>query len=347
MLKLKQRNEIPEGLLELENCTELHKIFSQPTLIHLEGVKKEPLFISVLLHANEDTGFYAIQELLKRYQNKVLPRSISIFFGNMAAAKQGLRRLDGQPDYNRVWPGTELAECPETILMQDVVNSISSRKPFASIDIHNNTGKNPHYGCINNLEKTSVNLAALFSRIVVFFETPKGVQSMAMSKFCPSVTLECGKPHLANGIEHATDYLETVLHLETIEPHPNNKPDVDIYHTVARVTIPKSNSFSFDNGNISDSINDTVSDIVFAKNIDQINFTQLPENTVLGQVRENSNANLIAWDDHEKNVTDDYFTVNGSDLTLSKALMPAMLTLDKKIIRQDCLCYLMENIRLK
>jgi len=347
MLKLEQTNEIPKGLLELENSTDLHKIFSQPTLIHLEGEKKEPLFVSVLLHANEDTGLFAVQELLKRYQNRPLPRSISIFFGNMSAAKQGLRRLDGQPDYNRVWPGSELKECPETRLMQEVVDSISSRKPFASIDIHNNTGKNPHYGCITNLKETSINLASLFSRIVVFFETPKGVQSMAMSKFCPSITLECGKPHLANGIEHATDFLETVLHLDTIEPHSNHKLDIDIYHTVARVTIPKSNSFSFNNEELSDTITDTASDIVFEKNIDRINFTHLPKNTVLGKIRANSNANLIAWDDHEREVTDEYFVVKDSELILSKALMPAMLTLDKKIIRQDCLCYLMENISIK
>jgi len=182
---------------------------------------------------------------------------------------------------------------------------------------------------------------------VVFFETPKGVQSMAMSELCPAVTLECGKPHLANGIEHATDFLETVLHLETLEPHANSKPDVDIYHTVARITIPKEHSFSFANGSSIDNKNDCENDIVFAEDIDKINFTQLPKNTVLGHIRPNSNANLIAWDDHEKDVTDDYFLVEGTELTLTKSLMPAMLTLDKKIIRQDCLCYLMGNINIK
>jgi len=340
-LKLQQKNKIPDGLLDIKNSTELHTILPQPTLIHLQGKIKEPLFISVLLHGNEDTGLFAIQELLKRYQDKELPRSISIFFGNMAAAKQGLRRLDGQPDYNRVWPGTEFSECPETQLMQEVVDSISSRKPFASIDIHNNTGKNPHYGCINNLEETSVNLAALFSHILVFFETPKGVQSMAMSKLCPAVTLECGKPHLANGIEHAADFLETILHLTTLEPHAHNRPPVDIYHTVARITIPKTTSFTFTKGD------SNKSDITFAENIDQINFTQLPQDTVLGQISANSNASLVAWDDHERDVTKDYFSIKDSEITLTKSLMPAMLTLDKKIIRQDCLCYLMENISVK
>jgi hypothetical protein len=34
-----------------------------------------------------------------------LPRSLSLFVGNTAAAEQGVRHLPEQPDYNRVWPG--------------------------------------------------------------------------------------------------------------------------------------------------------------------------------------------------------------------------------------------------
>jgi len=343
MLKLQELTSIPNGLLELEKVSDLYKIIPQPSLIHLQGERKKPLFVSVLLHANEDTGFFAIQELLKRYKDKPLPRSLSIFFGNIEASKKGVRHLDNQPDYNRVWPGSDYPECAETRLMQQVVDSMAERKPFASIDIHNNTGKNPHYGCINRLDTKSLHLASLFSRIVVFFETPKGVQSMAMSELCPAVTLECGKPHVAHGVEHAADFVETILHLETIEPHATHKPDVEIYHTVARVTIPEDNSFSFADHN---NLDKDQSDIVFAADIDRINFTQLPAKTVLGKIRPHSNARLIAWDDHEKDVSSDYFTIEGENLTLSKSLMPAMLTLDKKIVRQDCLCYLMENINV-
>ena len=344
MLKLQELENVPKGLLELKKVSDLHKILPQPTLIHLKGEKQQPLFVSVLLHANEDTGFFAIQALLKRYKNKPLPRSLSIFFGNIEASKKGVRHLNDQPDYNRVWPGSDHPDCEETRLMQDVVDSISALKPIASIDIHNNTGKNPHYGCINKLDSEFLHLASLFSRIVVFFETPKGVQSMAMSKFCPAVTLECGKPHLAHGVEHATDFVETVLHLETIKPHAAHKPDIEIYHTVARVTIPTANSFTFSHAD-NDSASSN-SDIIFAPDIDRINFTQLPANTVFGKIRPQSNARLIAWGDNERDVSDNYFTIDGDKLTLSKSLMPAMLTLDKKIVRQDCLCYLMENINV-
>ena len=344
MLTLQEYDEIPQGLLELTDTNGLYQYFSRPALLHLEGQHKEPLFISILLHGNEDTGFFAVQELLKRYQHKQLPRSLSIFFGNIEAAKHGLRRLDGQPDYNRVWPGTDFPDCPEKQLMQQVVDIMAQRKPFASIDIHNNTGKNPHYGCINNLKQASVYLASLFSRIVVFFETPKGVQSMAMSQLCPAITIECGKPHQANGVQHATDFVETVLHLETMEPHTNNPPDVEIFHTVARVTIPKSVTFAFENNS---PLNSESYDLLFAKDIDKINFTKLPAGTTLAHVFTDGERPITAWDDHEKDVTQDYFSIENNSLKLTKSVMPAMLTLDKKIIRQDCLCYLMEKLAIK
>ncbi len=335
MLKLNIINELPDGLLELASSKEIQQIFDQPTLLNLQGKQQKPLFISVLLHANEDTGFLAVQKLLKKYQGKELPRSLSIFFGNIAASKEGVRRLHGQPDYNRVWPGTEHPECDETHLMQDVVNEVAKQKPFASVDVHNNTGKNPHYGCINSLEDEFLYLAALFSRIVVFFETPKGVQSMAMSKLCPAITLECGLPHLPHGIEHATDFLDTVLHLEDLNTTHLNKNDIDVFQTVARVTVPKSCTFSF---------TEESADILFDSKLDSLNFSELKEETVFGQIQNADKACLEAWDDHEQVVSNNYFTNKNNQIVLSKPMMPAMLTLDENIIRQDCLCYLMERM---
>lgn len=336
-LKLNQIHQVPEGLLDLVNSTSIHQIFDQPTLLHLEGKKSKPLFISVLLHGNEDTGFLAVQKLLKKYQDKELPRSISIFFGNIKAAKTGVRRLDGQPDYNRVWPGTEHPECDESRLMQEVITTMEKRQPFASIDVHNNTGKNPHYGCINSLEPEFLHLSAFFSRTVVFFETPKGVQSMAMSKLCPSVTVECGQPHQPHGIEHAMDFLETVLHLDKIDTTPISHNDVDVYQTVARVTVPKAHSFSFD---------DPTVDIRFDPKLDKMNFSELTGETVFGKTQNNSNASLEAWDDHEQDVSAEYFAKRDNNIVLIKPVMPAMLTLVEKIIRQDCLCYLMKRLDL-
>ena len=335
MLTLHQTNQIPAGLLEVESIRELDKVLDGPTLIHLEGAEKRPLFVSTLLHANEDTGFFALQRLLKKYQSHDLPRSLSIFLGNISAASEGVRRLDDQPDYNRVWPGSDHPECDETRLMQAVVDEMRQRQPFASIDVHNNTGKNPHYGCINEMKPEFLHLSRMFSRTVVFFETPKGVQSMAMAKLCPAVTIECGQPHMEYGVEHVTDYLDTVLHLEQIKSEPVNPHDVDVYQTVARVTVPENLSFSF---------TDTSADILFDQQLDKMNFSELSGETVFAAVKVDSEANLKAWDDHEQDVSGDYFVNKDEQIVLTKPVMPAMLTLVEDIIRQDCLCYLMKRL---
>ena len=149
-------DQIPAGLLDARP-EQLEDLLGKPTLIHLPGRREEPLFLSTLLHGNEPTGFLAIQQLLKQYQNKTLPRSLSIFLGNLPAAKQNLRRLDNQPDYNRIWPGTEEPESAETRLMQQVVDEMIQRRVFASVDVHNNTGLNPHYACVNVLNTSTSN----------------------------------------------------------------------------------------------------------------------------------------------------------------------------------------------
>ena len=61
------------------------------------------MFVSVLLHGNEDTGLAAAQEVLRRHLSRELHRSLLLFVGNVAAAAANVRTLPGQADYNRVW----------------------------------------------------------------------------------------------------------------------------------------------------------------------------------------------------------------------------------------------------
>jgi len=252
---LTEINHIPEGF---EDCSaeNLHTILSGPTLIHLDGKRKEPLFVSVLLHGNEPTGLLAIQLFLKKMRNKTLPRSLSIFIGNVAAAQEGVRHLDNQPDYNRIWPCGSLCQqddlknkhaTQEYVMMKTIIDVMRGKNVFASIDVHNNTGLNPHYGCINKLEPRFFHLATLFSRTVVYFIRPTGVQSMAFADICPAVTVECGKPNQPNGATHAAEFINACLHLSDLPNHPVAAHDMDLFHTVATVTIPEHINFSFNN----------------------------------------------------------------------------------------------------
>lgn len=327
-------DHLPPGFLET-SARDLHRILPQPTLIHLPGRRPEPLFVSILLHGNEDTGLRAIQSVLRKYANQTLPRALSLFVGNVAAAKEGLRRLDGQPDFNRVWPGAEAHDRPEHAMTSQIVGIMAKRGVFASIDIHNNTGLNPHYACINRLDHAFFHLARLFSRTVVYFNTPKGVQSEAFASLCPAVTVECGKPGGESGIEQAVAFVEAALHLSAMPSHPLADHEIDLFQTVAVVRIPRHIEFS---------VGGQARDLRLDEQIDHFNFCELEPGTCLGDTPSGCKAPLQATNDDNEEVADRYFELRGGRLLVRRRIMPAMLTRDTRVIRQDCLCYLMERL---
>jgi len=333
---VKQIDYLPKELLTATPQS-LHSLFPEPTLFHLTGKHKEPLFVSVLLHGNEPTGFLALQKLLIKIQDTELPRSLSFFLGNTQAASQGLRRLDDQPDYNRIWPGTEYTETKESRITKEIVETMQQRNIFASIDIHNNTGLNPHYACINKLDNQFLQLASLFGRLVVYFTRPKGVQSGAFAEICPAVTLECGKPGHQHGVDHAFEYLNSCLHISQLLNQPVPLHDLDVYHTVAQVKVNQDINFSFE---------DADADLLLDKELERMNFTEIPAGTQLANIFDMTTLPVTAKDETGKIVTDNFFSIIDDTLQINKTTMPSMLTLDEKVIKQDCLCYLMERLEL-
>lgn len=333
--ELLQLDHFPDALLNLP-AQDVHTVLPQPTLIHLDGRERSGVFVSVLLHGNETTGWAALQQLMRQYRKRGLPRALSIFVGNVEAARAGLRRLDGQPDYNRIWPGTELPPSAETWLAEQVVGIMAEREPFLSVDVHNNTGLNPHYACINRLSPDFLHLAALFGRLVVYFRYPKGVQSAAFAPLCPAVTLECGKPERPEGVEHAIRFLDSCLHLDHFPKAPLPSRDIDLYHTVAQVTIKPEIRFSY---------TDDAADLLLDGDLDHLNFAETPSGTRFGRVRHDDSMPILARDERGIERTHEFFALDADRwIKLKKTVMPSMLTLDETVIRQDCLCYLMERM---
>lgn len=327
---LTELDHIPDGLLSLP-ANRLHELLDGPTLIHLAGRHPEPVFISVLLHGNEDTGWEAMCELLIKYQEAELPRSLSLFIGNVTAAKSGARHLEGQHDYNRIW---STGDTVEHQMSSKIVEIMQQRNVFASIDIHNNTGLNPHYACVNVLKPKFLHLATLFSRTIVYFINPSEVQSIAFSKLCPAVTVECGKPGQQHGTDHALDFVEAALHLDHFPEHPLSPHDYELFHTVAVVKVPEEVTFSF---------NDPAADLLFSKDIEHYNFRELPPLTPLAHLN-NGSGRLEAWSEEGDEVADRFFERIDDRLYTRLPVMPSMLTMDEEVIRQDCLCYLMERL---
>lgn len=315
---------------------ELWQHLEGPSLFHLEGERGAPLFITALLHGNEHTGFDAMQRLLTRYRGKPLPRPILLFLGNIAAAKANTRTLSNQLDFNRCWPGTPHTESPEAALMQQVVELVENAQPFASIDIHNNTGKNPHYGCINKLTPPFLSLARAFAPNIVFFERPKGVQSLALAEICPAVTIECGRIGESAITGETADYVDRILKLEAL-PDSESPPaqEMTLMQTHAIIKLPKGASFSF---------NGSPADFRLRPDLEELNFKPLPQGTSLGQRDQDSPHHLLIEPALDDLPVSSLIDSQSDEIRLTAPAIPAMLTRDTNAIRSDCLGYLMREI---
>jgi len=337
-VKLTEFDHLPPGLLE-RPASALHHALDGPTLIHLEGKNPQPLFVTVLQHGNEVTGWEAIRRLLKsHYEFDQLPRSLSILIGNVQAAKHRLRRLDDQLDYNRCWPGGNHADSDIGKMFQQVTDRVRSLDPIAAVDIHNNTGLNPHYAAINRIRPKFLRLASYFSSKVVYFTMPAGTQSLALSEFCPSTTLECGQAGEIHGTDHSIGFLETCMHLSDIPTTALDADDVHLFHMVATVRVHDDALFGF--GRVP-------TEIAFRENLDVLNFQELPAGISLGDVNGGPARPLVATDIDGVDVTGQYFRFDRCQIETVREIMPSMLTLDRRVIQQDCLCYLMERIHFE
>jgi len=330
-------DQLPDGFLGASPAT-LHEVLPSPTLIELPGQREDWLFVSALLHGNENTGLKAVQNVLRAWHGHPLPRGLAVFVGNPAAARLGVRHLPGQPDYNRVWPGAPESGSPEQAMVRAVVERMRGRRLFASVDIHNSTGLNPHYACVTRLGHDFLHLAALFSRTVVHYTRPLGVQTAAFSALCPTVTIECGKAGKAASEKHASDFLDACLRLRRFPARDIEPRELDLYHSVATVTVAPDTRFSFDGDE---------ADLMFVPDLDHMNFRERPPGTPWASVGEQGLACLRVTDERGREVREEFFELRDRRLVTRRAAIPALLTRDAHVIRQDCLCYLMERLALR
>lgn len=345
-MKLVGTEDLSDDLLEL-SAHELHRRLDGPALIRIPGRRQPALFVSVLLHGNEPVGWDAVRELLREYRasDEPLPRAMTLFIGNVQAARQGLRRLDGQLDFNRIWKG---GEGPEVAMARELIAELRRAPPFLAVDVHNNTGVNPHYACITRLDPASLALARAFSRPVVYVRSPDTVLAAALAPFTTAIILEAGRPGERRGVEHVTSYLRGCLELAEL-PHASRQDDVDLYETVATVRIRAGLRFGF--AEQAPSAASPPQELWLLEAFEHYNFEELPAGTLFGYLPEplqdGAQLPLTVTDLSGRDVAERYFRVQGRELRLGLDLLPAMFSPDPDIIRQDVVCYFMERVVLR
>ena len=343
-MSLKRFTGWPKGLADVD-ISDLGSVLPGPSLIYIKGKQERPLFLSTLLHGNETTSFHVLQMLVKRYSTEPPPRSLMIFVGNIDGAEQGKRVLPGRKDMNRIWAPDELDDCPEKALAETVLAIARGANLFASIDIHNTTGRNPHYGCVNTLRAEDLALIEGFASIGVYYQNPSTTQSVAFSKLCPAITVECGQNDNQSGFEAALALVDRVMTMTGFDDINEPAFTGTLFETVGRVVLEETAS-----GYPSIGFGTPGHDLVFDGDMQGLNFQQLDQNSLFAQRPENCNgsaAGLLVVDEQGHDLTNRFFKATAGEIRLNTAVTPAMITHDEAIIRQDCLCYLMKPIALQ
>lgn len=333
-MPLRTHSQIPAGLLDCD-ATELHEKLGGPTLINLAGEASPALFVSVLLHGNETSGWDGLRRYLKDTTN--LPRDLTIFIGNTEAAAANMRALPTQPDFNRIWRN---ADGMGGAVATAVQAAILDQSFFASIDLHNNTGHNPYYSVVTDLEPHNLGLAYLFSDKAVYVEEPDTVLTRVFTSRCPAVALEVGPVGDPRCVDRVTDYVARCMSLEAV---PESRPDLfSLFRTRVRVHVQDDVLFSFEG----DEDSTASTPLVLTGGVEAINFHELSRGSVFGSSKLGVDRVFRVLDVNHQDVTDTYFEHDGQDILLKESVVPAMYTTDPYVVKQDCLCYFMERMEL-
>ena len=331
-MPLRVHTELPAGLLDCE-AEELHAHLGGPTLIRLAGTRSPALFVSVLLHGNETSGWDGLRQYLG--SNEVLGRDLTLFIGNTEAAAEGVRSLPDQADFNRIWRD---AEGPGGATAVAVKSAIADEPFFAAVDLHNNTGHNPYYSVITSLNRENLGLAYLFSDHAVFIEEPDTVLTRYFAGRCPAVTLEVGPVGDSRCVDRVIDYLDRCLGL--VEAPEASVDDFSLFRTRVRVHVPATVSFHFEG----DAVPADGAQLMLTGGMEAVNFHELARGTVFGSSTHPLNRVLQVLDVNHQDVTSDYFESLDGKIILKESVVPAMYTTDSDVIYQDCLCYFMERM---
>lgn len=334
---LREFESLPADILDCPAERLLEKL-GGPTVISLPGRNPRPFFISVLLHGNETSGWNGLRRWLAR--QRTLPRSVTLFIGNVRAAAVNLRTLPDQQDYNRIW---RTDDEPEATLVRDIRRIVDREPWLAAIDLHNNTGHNPHYTVLTDLRLDNLGLAQLFSDTAVLVSEPDTVMTRMFDGVCPAVTLELGPIADERSDDRCLAFLEKCFLLDEVPSA--RREDMNLYRALARVHVAEQADFGFTNGGGSVPPHTSSGpSLMLTGGVEGVNFHPLPAGFEFGSGSGDIETLLCVLDGEHRDVTRRYFELVDGRIRLTRPVTPAMYTTDPLVVRQDCLCYLMERM---
>ncbi|MGI9017343.1 MAG: hypothetical protein ACR2HR_09620 [Euzebya sp.] len=326
-------------LVEGSDTEVLTRLESKPALLFLPGANPGPSrLISVLLHGNEDSGFRALCGWLR--ERPTVPGPLWMFIGNVRAATQNGwfadRYLNDQEDFNRVW-GIAEATTRMRMCAKEVLEIVTGTPLEAAIDIHNNTGDNPLYAIIPEADVQTTGLAATLSDIGLLWGTQEHTLMQALEGICPAVAVECGLAGVPAHVKLARDVIEQFVSAGSFAEAGRPSRMLEIRY---RVEVRPEVMFDFC------SHLDEEIDFAITPGLDTANFGHLGAGTMLGRTLPGSASPLRVIDDAGAEVTAALIQVDPTGaVTLTRDVIPAMMTRTPEQTRRDCLFYVLADHR--
>lgn len=305
-MRLKVKRGFPAAIAALP-AQALADALGGPTLFDMRKAGEPPLFLSVLQHGNEISGWDAA----RRLHRELNAASALLFVGNVAAAKLDRRCARDGIDFNRVWEG---GDSPAAAVAEELAALVQESAPWLAVDVHNNTGRNPPYSVVFETDRQTLAAARAFSPQALLATQPNGVQTRRLARFCTAVTVEVGTPDDPRSRCRASGYVSRLL----AERHiPAGDPaTLCLFETAARVTV--------------------TGDAAVVPETQDFNFRTAPSGLALAK-----GGALQAWAADGRRVDDDYLVVEDGATRLRRPTTLGMYTADLEAARMDCLCYLL------
>ncbi len=288
--------------------------------------------VAGMLHGNEPSGYRAIHRALRAPRP---PAVDTLFFiGAVEAARAeprySHRMLEGHQDLNRCFDGTR-SDLDHEIATQAL--ELLTREPLeAALDLHNNSGHNPPYGVGMLANPARLALSGYFSRLYMLVDWNMSTLMEALERFCPAVTIECGRSGDAAADRVAWHGLEQFLQADVLPSRPAPGEAPRILANPVRVTLRPGLSLAFADSPLS-------ADFVMDADVDRHNFQMLPAGTRLGWVRSSTTPPVEARDASGVDRADELFAQRAGQLVTLCPLTPIMMTTVPEIAQSDCLFY--------
>ncbi|MER2490515.1 succinylglutamate desuccinylase/aspartoacylase domain-containing protein [Catenovulum sediminis] len=287
--------------------------------------------VSVLVHGNEPSGFYAVHRWLKGNETPIC--NVRFIISAVEAAQQPpyftTRYLNDIHDLNRCF-SLKVEDQAVKLRAASILQAISEVHPEAVIDMHNTSGSSPAFCVTTRIEMPYQALASFFCQSVIYTRLQLG-SLMEQDFGCPIVTVECGGSQDQLAHEMAYQGLHEFLQAENLFAGHHYKL-VDIIEHPLRLEIDKNIKLVFAEHK------DESADVTLVSDIEQHNMGKTRADCFLGWSKLGIEPFTVRNEAGEVQ-SDNILYCQDGKLYTAHSLRIFMATSNRRIAQNDCLFY--------